>query len=77
MAVRVEGTREDVSILSPSSVAVPELDKHSHEPLVLVKLTASSINPSDVKNLQGKMVGPQRARTPGRDFAGRACERAR
>jgi NADPH:quinone reductase-like Zn-dependent oxidoreductase len=37
---------------------------------VVVRIAASSINPSDVKNVQGKMEGTVLPRTPGRDFAG-------
>ena len=37
---------------------------------VLVKVAAASINPSDTKNVLGKMEGPILPRTPGRDFAG-------
>lgn len=37
---------------------------------VLVAVYAASINPSDVKNVQGKMEGTTLPRTPGRDFAG-------
>jgi NADPH:quinone reductase len=35
-----------------------------------VKIRAVSINPSDVKNVQGKMEGTILPRIPGRDFAG-------
>jgi NADPH:quinone reductase-like Zn-dependent oxidoreductase len=35
-----------------------------------VQVHATSINPSDVKNVQGKMKQTTRPRTPGRDFAG-------
>ena len=37
---------------------------------VLVAIRAASINPSDVKNVAGKMEGTTLPRTPGRDFAG-------
>ena len=37
---------------------------------VLVRVRAASINPSDVKNVQGRMEGTTLPRTPGRDFAG-------
>ena len=37
---------------------------------VVVRVRAASINPSDVKNVQGKMEGVTLPRTPGRDFAG-------
>jgi NADPH:quinone reductase len=38
---------------------------------VLVKVTAAAINPSDVKNVLGKMSRTTLPRVPGRDFAGR------
>jgi NADPH:quinone reductase-like Zn-dependent oxidoreductase len=37
---------------------------------VLVKVQAAAINPSDVKNVLGKMSQTTLPRTPGRDFAG-------
>jgi NADPH:quinone reductase len=36
----------------------------------VVRITAASINPSDVKNVAGVMEGTVLPRTPGRDFAG-------
>jgi NADPH:quinone reductase-like Zn-dependent oxidoreductase len=36
----------------------------------LVQIKAAGINPSDVKNIQGKMHGTTLPRIPGRDFAG-------
>ncbi|MGO9453519.1 MAG: quinone oxidoreductase family protein [Candidatus Binataceae bacterium] len=38
---------------------------------VLVKVAAAAINPSDVKNVLGKMPQTTLPRVPGRDFAGR------
>jgi NADPH2:quinone reductase len=35
-----------------------------------IKILAASVNPSDVKNVQGKMEGTILPRIPGRDFAG-------
>ena len=35
-----------------------------------IKILAASVNPSDVKNIQGKMEGTILPRIPGRDFAG-------
>jgi NADPH:quinone reductase len=35
-----------------------------------IKIVAASVNPSDVKNVQGKMEGTILPRIPGRDFAG-------
>jgi NADPH:quinone reductase-like Zn-dependent oxidoreductase len=40
----------------------------------LVALRAASINPSDVKNVQGRMAQTVPPRTPGRDFAGVVVE---
>jgi NADPH:quinone reductase len=37
---------------------------------VLVQVKAAAINPSDIKNVLGKMQGTTVPRTPGRDFAG-------
>jgi NADPH:quinone reductase-like Zn-dependent oxidoreductase len=37
---------------------------------VLVEVHAASINPSDVKNVQGKIKQTTLPRTPGRDLAG-------
>src|SRR6266849_7809168 len=38
---------------------------------VLVQVVAAAINPSDVKNVLGKMSQTTLPRVPGRDFAGR------
>ncbi len=38
---------------------------------VLVQVLAAAINPSDVKNVLGKMAQTKTPRVPGRDFAGR------
>ena len=38
---------------------------------VLVQVLAAAINPSDVKNVLGKMAETKPPRVPGRDFAGR------
>jgi NADPH:quinone reductase len=40
----------------------------------LVQVKAAAINPSDIKNVQGKMHGTTVPRTPGRDFAGIVVE---
>ena len=37
---------------------------------VLVQVKAAAVNPSDVKNVLGKMHETTLPRTPGRDFAG-------
>lgn len=36
----------------------------------IVKVSAASINPSDVKNVEGKMEHTTLPRVPGRDYAG-------
>jgi NADPH:quinone reductase-like Zn-dependent oxidoreductase len=41
---------------------------------VLVEIKAAAINPSDIKNVQGKMHETSVPRTPGRDFAGVVVE---
>jgi NADPH:quinone reductase len=37
---------------------------------ILVRVRAACVNPSDVKNVQGKIASTTLPRTPGRDFAG-------
>src|SRR3954468_6631487 len=37
---------------------------------VVVRIRAASLNPSDAKNVFGRMEGTTLPRTPGRDFAG-------
>ena len=41
---------------------------------VLVQVKAAAVNPSDIKNVLGKMGGTTLPRTPGRDFAGVVIE---
>lgn len=41
---------------------------------VLIQVKAAAINPSDVKNVQGKMHETSLPRIPGRDFAGIVVE---
>jgi NADPH2:quinone reductase len=41
---------------------------------VKVRVRAASVNPSDVRNIEGKMEGTTLPRTPGRDFAGVVVE---
>lgn len=48
--------------------AIPDLTPGPGE--ALVRIQAASINPSDVKNVQGLMEQTTLPRTPGRDFAG-------
>ncbi|HUB08197.1 MAG TPA: zinc-binding alcohol dehydrogenase family protein [Myxococcales bacterium] len=47
---------------------LPEPDPAPGE--ALVEIRAAAVNPSDVKNVEGKMAGTVLPRTPGRDFAG-------
>jgi NADPH2:quinone reductase len=57
------GSLNDLSI-EEISVPVPASDE------VLLQVKAAAINPSDVKNVLGKMHGTTLPRTPGRDYAG-------
>src|SRR3984885_10710243 len=56
----------DPSVLELTEVAVPAIA----ETTALVRVTAASINPSDVKNVAGAMKQTTLPRIPGRDFAG-------
>jgi NADPH:quinone reductase-like Zn-dependent oxidoreductase len=56
----------DPSILRLAEVADPV----AAGGFAVVRITAASINPSDVKNVAGAMEGTVLPRTPGRDFAG-------
>jgi NADPH2:quinone reductase len=60
----------DLSNLKVEELPTPTLSGND----VLVKICAASINPSDVKNVQGKMEGTTLPRVPGRDFAGVVVE---
>jgi NADPH2:quinone reductase len=53
-------------VLTVDDVPVPVLDGQA----ALVRVESASINPSDVKNVQGLMDQTTLPRTPGRDFAG-------
>jgi NADPH2:quinone reductase len=54
------------SVLHLADVADPV----AGDGFAVVRVTAASINPSDVKNVAGVMEGTTLPRTPGRDFAG-------
>jgi NADPH2:quinone reductase len=55
----------------PSVLRLVDLpDPSAGDGFALVRVTAASINPSDVKNVAGAMEGTTLPRTPGRDFAG-------
>ena len=60
----------DITNLKLEEVPAPSLAAGD----VLVQVRAASINPSDVKNVQGKMEGATLPRIPGRDFAGVVVE---
>ena len=54
-----------------TGLKVEELDAPSPgDDELLVRISAASVNPSDVKNVQGFMHQTRLPRTPGRDFAG-------
>jgi NADPH:quinone reductase len=56
---------------TPSVLQLVEVaDPTPRDGFAMVRVTAASINPSDVKNLAGAMEGTVLPRTPGRDFAG-------
>jgi len=56
----------DLSVLRIQELPTPQIGNDE----VLLRIHAASINPSDVKNVQGHMEGTTLPRTPGRDFAG-------
>ena len=56
----------DPSVLEVAEIAAPAIG----ETTALVRTTAASINPSDVKNVAGAMKQTTLPRIPGRDFAG-------
>lgn len=56
----------DLSVLHVQEMPKPRIGNNE----VLVRVLAASVNPSDVKNVQGRMEGTTLPRTPGRDFAG-------
>ena len=59
----------------PSVLAVEEISKpRPREGESLVEVTASAINPSDVKNVAGQFPATTLPRTPGRDFSGIVVE---
>src|SRR3984885_13525020 len=56
----------DPSVLELAEVAAPAVG----ETTALVRIMAASINPSDVKNVAGRMKQTTLPRIPGRDFSG-------
>ena len=60
---------------SPDVLEAVELPMPVAEPgSALVRVAAASVNPSDVKNVEGAMEGTVLPRVPGRDFAGTVAE---
>jgi NADPH2:quinone reductase len=57
----------DPSVLELAEVTTPAVDART----ALVRVMAASINPSDVKNVEGAMKQTTLPRIPGRDYAGR------
>ena len=55
----------------PSVLGIEEIPRpEPHDGEALVKVKATAINPSDVKNVAGLFSGTTLPRTPGRDFSG-------
>jgi len=65
-AIRISVFSADLDNLRVEEV--PDLPPAAEE--ARVRVIAACINPSDVKNVQGKMEGTTLPRIPGRDFAG-------
>ena len=65
-ALRFERFGDPREVLALATVASPVAERRE----LVVRVGAASINPSDVKNVQGLMHGTTLSRTPGRDFAG-------
>src|SRR5437879_426318 len=53
---------------------VEVLDPRAGPGTAVVRVAAASVNPSDVKNVEGKMEGTTLPRVPGRDYAGVVIE---
>jgi NADPH2:quinone reductase len=68
-ALRFEKTGS-LDELSIRDIPVPKLADNE----VLVQVKAAAINPSDIRNVQGKIPATTVPRTPGRDFAGIVAE---
>lgn len=69
-ALRFSAFAEDLRNLSVEELPTPTM----HPGEAKIQVMAACINPSDVKNVQGKMASPTLPRTPGRDFAGIVVE---
>ncbi|MEO7716747.1 MAG: zinc-binding alcohol dehydrogenase family protein [Capsulimonas sp.] len=60
----------DPSVLQIADIPAPKAGRDE----VVVEVHASAVNPSDVKNVLGKMPHTTMPRTPGRDFSGVVIE---
>ena len=69
-ALRFSTFAEDLHNLSVEELPAPVVRAGQAK----IKVMAACINPSDVKNVQGKMASTTVPRTPGRDFAGIVVE---
>jgi NADPH:quinone reductase len=69
-ALRFSTFAEDLRNLSVEELPNPTI----HPGEAKIKVMAACINPSDVKNVQGKASSTTLPRTPGRDFAGVVVE---
>jgi NADPH:quinone reductase len=65
-ALRISSFAENLQNLSLEDLPDPPLIPGEAK----IKILAACLNPSDVKNVQGKMSNTTLPRTPGRDFAG-------
>ncbi len=66
MALRMSRFADNLDNLSVEQLPDPQITREEAK----IKVLAACINPSDVKNVQGKMSAAKLPRTPGRDFAG-------
>jgi NADPH:quinone reductase len=69
-ALRISKFADNLENLETEEVPDPEIGPGQAK----VRVLAASINPSDVKNVQGKFPKTQLPRIPGRDFAGMVVE---
>jgi NADPH:quinone reductase len=69
-AVRFSRFADNLENLTVEQLPDPQI----REGEAKIRIAAACINPSDVKNVQGKMAATKLPRTPGRDFAGVVVE---
>jgi NADPH:quinone reductase len=69
-ALRISQFTENLENLTVQQLPDPPI----RDGEVKIRVAAACINPSDVKNVQGKMAATKLPRTPGRDFAGVVVE---